>query len=144
MRLALVLVLSAVVEAQRKCFSNGDGSAPPTRVAQQVYCGFGEQCVASNHYGDTAASLWPLDARGEKCYRMCKKMRTDSTWNTFFQDDEETIRVFSRDNSDVLVMTCNVDLCNEHCLDEDAAASLVPSLRLLIACFIAAACALWM
>jgi len=135
--LVVLLIAAAHVAAQRQCYSNGDGLSTPTRQAKKVYCAFGEQCVALNHYGDTSAALWPLDARGEKCYRFCKKMKVDSTWNTFFQDAEETIRVYSRDESYQLYMTCDVDLCNEHCLDEDAAMSLAPSLSVLVACLLA-------
>ena len=136
MRQLLVVLLVAVVQAAvrtgLKCYSNGDGVEQPSLVPKEIYCQPDEWCVAENHYGSTAAALWPLDVMGEKCYRMCKKVSTDSTWNSEYQDAEETIRVYSRDNSDKLTMTCYQDLCNEHCLDEDSAAGLGPSLTVLV------------
>eukprot|EP00937_MAST-01D_sp_MAST-1D-sp2_P004349 g4349.t1 len=136
----VALLLAAARAAQksgRQCYTNGDGVSAPTLEYVKTYCEPDEWCVAENHYGSTAAALWPLDARGEKCYRMCKKMKTDSTWDSFYQDKEQTIRVFARDNSDVLTMTCYQDLCNEKCLDEDAAAGLAPSAWTFMAALLA-------
>ena len=96
----LAAVAQAAVRTGLKCYSNGDGVEQPSLTPKEVYCQPDEWCVAENHYGSTAAALWPLDAAGEKCYRMCKKVSTDSTWNSEYQDAEETIRVYSRDNSD--------------------------------------------
>ena len=135
----LALLLAVQVEAAARtglqCYTNGNGVDPPTLNAKKVYCAPDEWCVAENHYGNTAASLWPLDESGEKCYRMCKKVTTDSTWESFYQDAEQTIRVFKRDNSDMILMTCYQDLCNEHCLDDDAAAGLVPSILMFALSF---------
>ena len=142
------LLLPAMVRAAAvtglQCYSNGNGRDPPSLTVSKVYCAPNEQCVAENHgRSATAAALWPLDATGEKCYRFCQKVTVDSTWGASYQDSEETIRVYSRDNAYVLKMTCNMPLCNQACPDEDSAAGLAPSALVMVLSLLLSFLASW-
>jgi hypothetical protein len=140
--LAPVLVLSQDTRPGLKCYSNGDGVGVPSAEAERVTCQQGEWCVAKNYYGDLGAATWPLDARGEKCYRYCQKMDIvtatteqefkDNRWDEDYQDDEQTKRQYFQDTGIHLTMTCYTDLCNEFCLDDDAALATGPGMLLAI------------
>ena len=125
------------MEVQKEKGKKKKRKKKPTLAKKKVYCAPDEWCVAENHYANTAASLWPLDALGEKCYRMCKKVKVDSTWDSFYLDREQEVRVFKRDEADVLRMTCDRELCNENCVDDDTAAGLVPSIYVITLSLIA-------